>query len=132
MDLIRGRSFRRDLVTLQREVKHIHAKTSQTGYSRISLLRDWSREKEALRLRKDIPALSLLGKSIAKGEGIREDDLRSGGRRREIIEARKLFCQFVVWKMGYCGGDVRFLGVTTSAVNNEANSEEVAALEQYC
>ena len=75
----------------------------------------------------------MLGKRIAKGEGIREDDLRSGGRRREIIEARKLFCQFAVRKMGYCGGDVaRFLGVTTSAVNNAANSEEVAALQQYC
>jgi len=76
----------------------------------------------------------LLGKRIAKGEeGIRKDDLRSGSRRREIIEARKLFCQFAVWKMGYCGGDVaRFLGVTTSAVNKAANSEEVAALQQHC
>jgi hypothetical protein len=74
----------------------------------------------------------LPGKRIAKGEGIREDDLRSGGRRRGVIEARKLSCQFAVRKMGYCGGDVaRFLGITTSAVN-KANSKEVAALQQYC
>ena len=48
------------------------------------------REKETLRLRKNIPDLGLLGKRIAKGEGIGEDDLRSGSRRREVIEARKL------------------------------------------
>ena len=161
------------------------------------------KEKETLRLRKNIPDLGLLGKRVAKGEGIswllekvvicrllknaqvqgarnpesgvatnkeqllprrrvgesarsvlgrtlqrrrmretqqmgvfqqpaREDDLRSGSRRREVIEARRLFCQLAVRKMGYCGGDVaRFLGVTTSAVNKAANSEEVAALEHY-
>ena len=75
----------------------------------------------------------MLGKRIAKGQGIRDDDLRSGSRKREVIEARKLFCQLAVKKMGYCGGDVaRFLGVTTSAVNKAANSEEVAAFQQYC
>ena len=58
--------------------------------------------------------------------------MRSASRRREVIEARKLFCKLAVRNMGYCGGDVaRFLGVTTSAVNKAANSEEVAALEQY-
>src|SRR4030042_1466705 len=73
-------------------VKHIHGETSQTGCSWIPLLRDWPREKETLRHRSNTPDLGLLGKRIAKGEGIREDDLRSRGRRREIIEARKLFC----------------------------------------
>ncbi len=58
---------------------------------------------------------------------MREDDLRSGSRRREVIEVRKLFCQLALRKMGYCGGDVeRFFGVTTPAVNKAANSEEVA------
>ena len=52
---------------------------------------------------------------------------------KEIIEAGKLFCQLAVRKMGYCGGDVaRFIGVTTTAVNKAANSEEVAAFQQYC
>ena len=113
--------------------KHIHAETSRTGWSWIPLPRDWPRKKETLSLRKNIPDLGLLGKRIAKGEGIREDDLRSGSRRREVIEARKLFCQLAIRKMGYCGGEVaRFLGVTTSAVNKAANSEEVAAFQQYC
>jgi hypothetical protein len=89
--------------------------------------------ERTLRLRKKIPDLGLLGKRIAKGEGIREDHLRSRSRRREVIEARQLFCQPAVRKMGYCGGDVaRSLGVTTSAANKAANSEEVAALQQYC
>lgn len=90
------------------------------------------KEKETLRLRKSIPDLGLLGRRIAKGEGIGEDDLRSGSRRRAVIEARKVFCQLAIRKMGYCGGDVaRFLGVTTSAVNKAANSEEMATLQQY-
>ena len=90
------------------------------------------KEKETLRLRKNIPDLGLLGKRIAKGGGISEDYLRSGSRRREVIEARKLFCQLAISKMGYCGGDVaRFLGVTTSAVNKAANSKDGAALQQY-
>ena len=90
------------------------------------------REKEILRLRKNTADLCLPGKRIAKGERIREDDSRSGGRRREVIEAKKLFCQLAVTKMGYCGGDVaRLSGVTTSAVNKAANSKDLVALEQY-
>ena len=74
-----------------------------------------------------------LGVRVAKGERIREEDLPSGSRRREVIEARKLFCQLAVRKMGYSGAEVaRFLGVTTSAVNKAANSEEVTALQQFC
>ena len=68
-----------------------------------------------------------------KRERIREDDLRSGSRKREVIEARNSFCQLAVMKMGYCGGDVaRFIGVTTTGVNKAANSEEVVAFQQYC
>ena len=49
-----------------------------------------------------------------------------------IFEARKLFCQLAVRKMGYPGAGVaRFLGVTTSAVNKAANSEEVSSLKWY-
>jgi len=38
----------------------------------------------------------------------------------------------VVGKMGYAGAEVaRFLGVTTSAVNCSANSEEIPKLNRY-
>jgi hypothetical protein len=49
-------------------------------------------------------------------EGIQENDLRSAGGQEE----------------GYPGAEVaRFLGVTTSAVNKAANSEEVSSLKRY-
>jgi hypothetical protein len=67
-----------------------------------------------------------------KGEGIHENDLRSGSRRKQVVEARKLFCQWAVKKMGYPGAGVaQFLGVITSAVNKAVNSEEVSSLKRY-
>ena len=71
----RGRSFRRDLTTSREWVKHIHAETRQTGCSWDPVPRDWPREKETPRHRRNIPDLGLLGQRIAKGEGIRKDDL---------------------------------------------------------
>ena len=63
---------------------------------------------------------------------LQENDLRSGSRRKQVVEARKLFCQLAVKKMGYPGaGIARFLGVSTSAVNKAANSEEVSSLKRY-
>jgi len=91
------------------------------------------KERETLRLSRKAPDLTSLARRIVKGEGIEELELRSGMRTRKVAMARKLFCQLAIRKKGYCGGDVaRFLGVTTSAVNKAANSEEVAALQQYC
>ena len=114
------------------EVKAAHSKTSQSGGSWNPSSRDWA-DKEALRLWKKIPDLGSLWERVAKGERIKEDDLRSGSRRREVIEARKLFYQLVVRRTGYSGAEVaRFLGGTTSAVNKAANSEEVAASQQFC
>jgi predicted transcriptional regulator len=46
--------------------------------------------------------------------------------------ARRLFCQLAVKEMGYPGAEVaRFLGVTTSAVNRLAASEESPELLKY-
>jgi len=85
-----------------------------------------AREKETLRLSAMISDLASLARDIGKGEGITESDLRSGGRKNHISRARKIFCQVAVKKMGHSGAEVaRFLGVTTSAVNRAANSEEM-------
>ncbi len=90
------------------------------------------REKDILRLSKKIPGLGFLAERVAKGGGVRESDLRCGSRRKQVVKARRLFCQLAVRKMGYSGAGVaRFLGVTTAAVNKAANSEDVADLEQY-
>ena len=90
------------------------------------------KEKDILRLSKKMADFASLARKVMKGEGIQENDLRSGSRRKQVVEARKLFCQLAVKKMGYPGAGVaRFLGVTTSAVNKAANSEEVSSLKRY-
>lgn len=90
------------------------------------------KEKDILRLSKKMSDFSSLVKKVMKGEGIQEKELRSGSKINQVVEARKLFCQLAVKEMGYPGAEVaRFLGVTTSAVNKAANSEEVSSLKRY-
>jgi hypothetical protein len=90
------------------------------------------REKETLRLGREVPDLLSLAKKIVRGEGIEELELRSGIRKRGVVRARRLFCQLAVRRMGYPGAEVaRFLGVTTSSVNRLAVSEEVVNLKKY-
>jgi hypothetical protein len=68
------------------------------------------REKETLRLGREVP----------------------GVRKREVVRARRLFCQLAVRRMGYPGAEVaRFLGVTASSVNRLAVSQEVTNLKKY-
>jgi len=90
------------------------------------------REKETLRLGREVTGLLNLAKRITKGERIEELEFRSGTRKREVVRARRLFCQLAIGRMGYPGAEVaRFLGVTTSSVNRLALSEEVANLKKY-
>jgi hypothetical protein len=90
------------------------------------------REEETLRLSRKVPALSDLARTIVQGEGIEESELRSGSRKRGVVEVRRLFCQLAVGKLGYPGAGVaRFLGVTTSSVNRLAVSEELPNLRKY-
>ena len=90
------------------------------------------REKETLRISRKVPDLLTLAKRIVEGEGIEETELRSGRRKREVVRARKLFCQLAIGKLGYPGAEVaRFLGVTTSSVNRLAVSEEAGNLTKY-
>jgi putative transposase len=90
------------------------------------------REKETLRISRKVPDLLTLVKRIMEGQGIEETELRSGTRKREVVRARRMFCQLAIGKMGYPGAEVaRYLGVTTSAVNRLAVSEEVGTLTKY-
>jgi REP element-mobilizing transposase RayT len=90
------------------------------------------RERETLRLSRKVPDLLTLAKRIMEGEGIEETELRSGLRKREVVRARRVFCQLAIGKMGYPGAEVaRFLGVTTSSVNRLAVTQEVADLTKY-
>ena len=90
------------------------------------------RERETLRISRKVPDLLTLTKRIMKGEGVEESELRSGTRKREVVRARRVFCQLAIGKMGYPGAEVaRYLGVTTSSVNRLAVSEEVGNLTKY-
>jgi hypothetical protein len=88
--------------------------------------------KETLRLSSVISDLPSLAGKICKKERLDEKELRSGMRNRKLVEARKLFCQIAVGKMGYSGAEVaRFLGVTTSAVNRLAVSDSLSKIRDY-
>jgi len=90
------------------------------------------REKETLRLGREVPDLLTLAKRVVRGEGIEESELRSGIRKRGVVRARRVFCQLAIGRMGYPGAEVaRFLGVTTSSVNRLVVSEEVSDLKKY-
>ena len=91
-----------------------------------------SREKETLRLARKVIALPALARKLTAQEGVVEEALRSGIRTREVVRARRLFCQLAIRGMGYSGAEVaRFLGVTTSAVNRLAVSEELPEVRKY-
>jgi len=88
--------------------------------------------KETLRLTLKISDLPSLALKVCEGEGVDEAELRSGLRKGEVVKSRRIFCQIAVKKMGYSGADVaRFLGITTSAVNRLAVSDELPELEKY-
>ena len=53
-------------------------------------------------------------------------------RKRQVVKARRVFCQLALKKRGYSGADVaRFLGINTSAVNRLAVSDELPEVEKY-
>ena len=88
--------------------------------------------KKTLGWRGRIPSLQALLLKISKRDGVEEENVRGGDRRRLVVGVRKLFCQIAVRRLGYSGAAVaRFLGVTPSLVNRYASSEEVGNLDQY-
>lgn len=90
------------------------------------------KEKDTLRLSLKILDLESLSGDITTKEGVEGSELRSASRKRRIVKARRLFCQLAVKEMGYSGAEVaRFLGITTSAVNRLAASEQLPEVRRY-
>ena len=90
------------------------------------------KERETLRIGCKVSDLSTLVKKIMEGEGIEETELRSGVRKREVVRARRVFCQLAIGRMGYPGAEVgRFLGVMSSAVNRLVVSGQATNLTKY-
>ncbi len=88
--------------------------------------------KETLRLTLKLADLPSLALKVCEGQGVDEGELRSGLRKRQVVKSRRIFCQIAVKKMGYSGADVaRFLGITTSAVNRLAVSDELSEVQKY-
>ena len=90
------------------------------------------KERETLRLNLKRSDLVSLAEDICEGEGVDRSELCSGIRKRDVVKSRRIFCQLAVKKMGYSGADVaRFLGITTSAVNRLAVSNELPEVKKY-
>ena len=76
--------------------------------------------------------LSLLAEKVCDADGVSMGELRSGSRRREIVNARGVFSWLAVRELGYCGAEVaRFLGVTTSCVTRAVSSNKERKTERY-
>ena len=85
-----------------------------------------------LRLVRKVVPLGTMERTLCAWEGVTAADLHEGLRNRRVVQARRLFCQIALPGMGYSGAAVaRFLGVTTSAVNRLAVSEELPQTRMY-
>ena len=88
--------------------------------------------KENLRIRRNGIDLSLLAKKVCNVDGVSVGELRSGSRRREIVNSRGVFSWLAVRELGYSGAEVaRFLGVTTSCVTRAVLSGEEPKVKGY-
>jgi putative transposase len=88
--------------------------------------------KENLRIRRKGIDLSLLAKKVCNVDGVSVGELRSGSRRREIVNSRGVFSWLAVRELGYSGAEVaRFLGVTTSCVTRAVLSGEEPKVKGY-
>ena len=80
--------------------------------------------RENLRLNRRRLELSELAGEVCRERGIGLGELRSGSRRHEVVEARRVLGWLSVRKWGYSGAEVaRFLGVTTSCITRSLSAE---------
>lgn len=88
--------------------------------------------RENLRLTTRSMDLAALAEKVCEVHGINSGELRSGSRRDEIVEARRVFSFLAVKELGYSGAAVaRYLGVTNSCVTRAVSAEEAPEKENY-
>jgi len=88
--------------------------------------------KENLRLTPRRMDLAALSEKVCEVHGINSGELRSGSRRHEIMEARRVFSLLAVKELGYSGAAVaRYLGVTNSCVTRAVSAGEAPEKENY-
>ena len=75
------------------------------------------RIKKNLRLSGQRINMGTLGYRVSEKFGISIEELKSGGRRKAVVNARRALSMIAVKELGYSGAEVaRFLGVTNSCV----------------
>lgn len=88
--------------------------------------------KRNLRLSGQQVNINELALNVCKKHSLSLSELRSGGLRQEIVEARRIVSWIAVRELGYCGADVaRYLGVTTSCVNRSVASGKIPKIGEY-
>ena len=88
--------------------------------------------KDNLRLSPKTMSVSSLAEKVCKVHNISTGELRSGSRRHEIVEARRIVSWLAVKELGYSGAEVaRYLGVTTSCITRAVSSGKGPAREDY-
>ncbi len=85
------------------------------------------KQRQTLRLQKEVPDLDSLAAQVAEEAGVTTAAMRHGGRKRVLVQARRVFCRRAVVEIGYTGADVaRYLGMTTSSVTRLAHSDSLS------
>jgi putative transposase len=88
--------------------------------------------RENLRMTPRPMDLACLAEKVCEVHGVILRELRSGSRRAEIVEARRVFSLLAVKELGYAGAAVaRYLGVTSSCVTRAASGKEIPQKERY-
>jgi len=88
--------------------------------------------RENLRFGAKRTHLSLLAKRVCSVHKVSVGEIRSGSRRHEIVEARRMFSWLAVKELGYSGAEVaRYLGVTTSCVTRAISEGNGFDREDY-
>ncbi len=88
--------------------------------------------KKNLRLSRRQVDMVTLARRVCKKHGISVKELRSGSRRREIVEARGIISWIGVRELGYSGADLaRYLGVTNSCVTRSVLSVKKPNVKEY-
>jgi chromosomal replication initiation ATPase DnaA len=73
--------------------------------------------KKNLRLSGQRIDINTLAEKVSEKYNVSIGELRSGGRRKEVVKARRAMSWIGVRELGYSGADVaRYLGVTNSCV----------------
>ena len=95
-----------------------------------SMLREVEKKQvDTLRFKTHNISISDIIKKVAEKRGLDVSEVISGGRRREIREARNDIAQLTVKQLGNSGAEVaRCLGVSTSCINRLVANEKMSEM----